>query len=123
MEMTFTGRGVQVTDEIRAQAEHKMAHLSRLEPRLTTLDLEFISEHHPKPDAVTRVDAAARIPRKTFRARAEALDVPSALDEVREKLERQLRDHHGKRRAAYKGGVGSPPDGRGAVDGDADADR
>jgi ribosomal subunit interface protein len=110
MEMTFTGRGVQITDEIRVQAEHKLAPLERMEPRLVAIDLEFINEHHPKPDGLKRVEVAARIPRKTFRAHAEAGDVSSALDEVREKLERQLRDHHGKRRSAHRGGVGSARD-------------
>ncbi len=98
MDMTFTGRGVQVTDELRSAAEHKLASLGRMEPRLTTIDLEFINEHHPKPDGLKRVEVAARTPRKVFRAHAEAGDVPAALDQVKEKLERQLRDHHGKRR-------------------------
>ena len=57
-----------------------------------------------------RVEAALQIPRKTFRAHAEAKDVPTAIDEVREKLERQLRDHHGRRRAAHRRGVGSAQD-------------
>jgi ribosomal subunit interface protein len=110
MEMTFTGRGVRVTDEIRSHAEHKLASLERIEPRLTTLDLEIIGEHHPKPDGMKRVEAALRTPRKTFRAHAEAGDVPTAIDGVKEKLERQLRDHHGRRRAAHRGGVGSASD-------------
>jgi ribosomal subunit interface protein len=110
MEMTFTGRGVRLTEEIRTQAEHKLAPLERLEPRLTTIDLEIINEHHPKPDGLKRVEAAVRIPRKTFRAHAEADDVPTALDEVKEKLERQLRDHHGRRRSTQRGGVGSALD-------------
>jgi len=114
MDMTFTGRGVAVTDELRSQAQHKLAPLERMEPRLTGVDLEFINEHHPKPDGLKRVEAALRIPRKTFRAHAEAWDVPSAIDEVKEKLERQLRDHHGRRRAVYRGGVVSPPDGAAA---------
>ena len=54
-----------------------------------------------------RVEAALRIPRKTFRAHAEADDVPTAIDRVRDKLERQLRDHHGKKKAAQtKGALG-----------------
>ena len=107
MQMTFTGRGVPVTEEIRATAEHKLAHLERMEPRVSTLTLELINEHHPRPDGLKRVEAALRIPRKTFRAHAEAQDVPSALDLVREKLERQLRDHHGRRRILRRRGVGS----------------
>ena len=96
MDLTFTGRGMQVTDEVRETAEHKLASLSRLEPRTTRIDLEFIAEHHPR-DGATRVEAALYVPRKTFRAEAEADDVPTALDRVVERLERQIRDHHGRR--------------------------
>ena len=107
MDITFTGRGVQVTDEIRSLAEQKLAPLGRIEPRATNLDVEVINEHHPKLDGVKRVEAALRIPRKTFRAHAEAQDVPTAIDRVRDKLERQLRDHHGKKRTAQtKGALG-----------------
>ena len=98
MDLSFTGRGLQVTDEMREWAEHKFARLARLEPRVTWVELEFIAEHHPRLDGVKRVEAAFRVPRKTFRAEAEADDVPTALDRVAERLERQIRDHHGRRR-------------------------
>lgn len=98
MDLTFTGRGFGVSDAVRETAEHKLAAISRLEPRVTRIDLEFISEHHPRLDGTTRVEAAVYVPRKTFRAQAEAGDVPTALDRVVERLERQIRDHHGKRR-------------------------
>ena len=72
------------------------------------IDLEFIAEHYPRLDGLKRVEAALFIPRKTFRAHAEADDVPTALDRVADKLERQLRDHHGKRRASvHKAGLES----------------
>jgi len=98
MDLSFTGRGVQVTEDIRLVAERKLAPLERLEPRTTVIDLELINEHHPSFEGVKRVEAALRIPRKTFRAHAEADDVPTALDRVKDKLERQLRDHHGRKR-------------------------
>ena len=98
MDLTFTGRGLGLTDAVRETAEHKLAAISRLEPRATRIDLEFISEHHPRIDGTTRVEAVVHVPRKTFRAEAEAADVPTALDRVVERLERQIRDHHGKRR-------------------------
>jgi ribosomal subunit interface protein len=99
VDLTFTGRGVAVTDELREAAQHKLSHLGRIEPRATRIDVEFISEHHPTTDGTKRVEAALQVPRKTFRAHAEAIDVPTALDRVADRLERQLRDHHGKRRA------------------------
>jgi ribosomal subunit interface protein len=109
MDMAFTGRGVQVTDEIREMAAKKLSALERMEPRVTGVDLEVINENHPKPDGLKRVEAALHIPRKTFRAHGEAPSVPAAIDIVKEKLERQLRDHHGKkRRGPHKRGLESP---------------
>jgi ribosomal subunit interface protein len=108
MELTFTGRDLQVTDQIREVATHKLSPLERMEPRTVRIDLELTTEHYPRLDRVKRIEAALHIPRKTFRAHAEADDVPSALDRVVEKLERQLRDHHGKRRASvHKPGLES----------------
>lgn len=97
-----------MTDEVREIAGHKLAHLERMEPRTTRVDLELIAEHYPTLDGVKRVEAALHIPRKTFRAHAEASDVPTAIDRVAGKLERQLRDHHGKRRSSvHKGALDS----------------
>ena len=62
MDLTFTGRGLGVTDEVRETAEHKLAAISRLEPRATRIDLEFIAEHHPQLDGTTRVEAAVYVP-------------------------------------------------------------
>ena len=104
MDLTFTGRGLALTDEVREIAERKLSHLARLEPRTTRVDLEFIAEHHPRIDGTMRVEAALYVPRKTFRAEAEADDVPTALDRVAKRLDRQIRDYHGRRkkRAARK---------------------
>ena len=119
MEMTFTGRGLSVTDEMRESAERKLARLERLEPRVIRSDLTFVNEHFPTLDGLKRVEASLRTPRKDFRAHADARDVPSALDHVAEKLERQLRDHHGKRRSRLHRGLESAdPDRR--APGDAD---
>jgi len=106
MDLTYTGRGLQVTDEMREAATHKLGLLERMEPRALRLDLEIINEHHPAPDALKRIEAALYTPRKTFRAHAEARDVTSALDDVVHRLERQLRDHHGKRRTLLHRGNG-----------------
>jgi ribosomal subunit interface protein len=98
MELTFTGRGLPITDEVREAAHHKLDRLERIEPRVLRIDLEISSENHATHPGVKRVEAAMQVPRKTFRAEAEAPDVTAGLDGVAEKLERQLRDHHGRRR-------------------------
>jgi ribosomal subunit interface protein len=96
MDLTFTGRGLPVSHDVREQAAHKLARLERLEPRAMRIDLEFSAEHHPSPDGLKTIKAALKIPRKTFRARAEADDVRTALDHVAEKLERQIREYHSR---------------------------
>jgi ribosomal subunit interface protein len=105
VDLHYTARGVQVTDEMRETALHKLARLERIEPRTTRIDLEIIAEHHPKVDGTKRVEAVLHRPRKSFRAHAEAPDVPSAIDRVADKLERQVRDHQGKKRSRVRGRV------------------
>jgi len=99
MDVTVRGRGTRVTAHVRGAAEHKLARLQRMEPRVTRIDVEVIAEANPRQGGVKRVEAALETARKTFRAHAQARDVDSALDRLADKLERQLRDHHGKRRA------------------------
>jgi ribosomal subunit interface protein len=99
MDVVVKGRGTKVTDRIRGSAEHKLARLQRMEPRVTRIQVEVIAEPNPRQGGATRVEAALQTARKTFRAHAEAHDVESAFDRLAEKLERQLRDHHSKRRA------------------------
>jgi ribosomal subunit interface protein len=107
MDVTFTGRGLSVDDALRELAIHKVARLERIEPRATRLDLTFINEHYPTLDGLKRVEAAMKVPRKSFFAHAEAKELASALDHVVDKLERQLRDHHGKRHTRLHRGLES----------------
>ena len=99
MELYLKGRGTRITERLRQVADHKLARLERMEPKLTHLEIVLISERNPRQGGARRVEAAADMPRKTFRAHADAKEVEAALDLVAEKLERQIRDHHKKRRA------------------------
>jgi putative sigma-54 modulation protein len=106
MDLFLKGRGTRITDQMRAAAEHKLGRLERMEPRTTRVEIEVISEKNPRLGGRKRVEATLETPRKTFRAHADANDLGSALDRVAEKLERQLRDHHTKRRTRLVAGAG-----------------
>ena len=106
MELVLKGRGTRVTERLRQVTEHKLTRLDRLEPRLTRLEVEVVSEKNPRQGGVHRVEAVATAPRKVYRAHADARDVASALDVVVERLERQIRDHHKKQRARLLAGAG-----------------
>jgi putative sigma-54 modulation protein len=105
MDVVVKGRGTKVTDRIRGSAEHKLSRLQRMEPRVTRIEVRVIAEPNPTNTRARRVEAALQTARKTFRAHAEAEDVDSAFDQLAEKLERQLRDHHSKRRARLGAGA------------------
>jgi ribosomal subunit interface protein len=105
MDLHLIGRGARITDQLRQTAEHKLARLERMDPKLTRLQIEVISEKNPRQGGARRVEAVAETPRKTFRAHADAPEVEAALDVIAEKLERQIRDHHKKRRARLIAGA------------------
>lgn len=105
MDLVLNGRGARITDRVREVATHKLARLERMEPRITRLQVEIISEKNPRLGGTHRVEAAVATPRRTFRAVADAQDVEAALDTLVDKLERQIRDHHEKRRARLIAGA------------------
>lgn len=98
MELVLKGRGARITDQIRRTAAAKLAKLARLDPRVVRIELEVISERNPRLNGAKTVEASLDIPRHTFRARAQGPDVDVALDMLVERLERQVRDHHSRRR-------------------------
>jgi ribosomal subunit interface protein len=108
MELSLKGRGVRITDQLRRSAERKLSRLARMEPRAVRLEVEVIAERNPRLDGARRIEGALHLPRRTFRAEAEAKDVDGALDVLAERLERQVRDHHERRRRRSRGVLRSP---------------
>jgi ribosomal subunit interface protein len=98
MELSLRGRGVTLTEQVWAKAERKLAKLARLNPRLVRAEVEVIDEPNPRLDGAKRVEASVETPRHTYRAHAQASSVDAALDQLVDRLERQIRDEHGKRR-------------------------
>lgn len=105
MDLVLKGRGVKITDRVREAVEHKLSRLERMEPKVTRLEVEVISEKNPRQGGAHRVEAAFDTPRKTYRASAGAKDVESALDAIADKLERQIRDNHKKKRTKLIAGA------------------
>src|SRR4030042_2537997 len=75
MDLVLNGRGVRITDQIREVAEHKLGRPRRMEPRVTRLQIEVISEKNPRLGGAHRVEASFDTPRKSFRATADAKGV------------------------------------------------
>jgi ribosomal subunit interface protein len=105
LDLTFTGRGLRLTQEMKATAEHKLRRIEHIEPRAVRLDLEVIAGSS-RGAAQTRVEGSLKIPRKTFIAHGESPRLEDAIDQLVGRLERQIRDHHGRRRAGSTSRIG-----------------
>jgi ribosomal subunit interface protein len=98
MDLVVKGRRHRVTDRERDVCARKLARLERTHPRAVRCEVEIVAPEHGSRTRTVRVDAALDIPRRTFRASGEGRDVDSSIDQVVDRLDRQLRDHAGRRR-------------------------
>jgi ribosomal subunit interface protein len=101
LDLVLKGRGVRITEHVRRAAEHKLARIQRL--RVRRLEVEIIGERNPRIDGRHRVEIAADTTNRVFRARGSGHDVDSALDQVVDRLERQISDYRGKMRGRRQG--------------------
>ena len=99
MELVVKGRHTRISPQVRQRIERKLAKLGRLSSRVQLVEVELTEEPRGRIGGGHRVEASCRTPRRTFRASATGEDVDSALDLVVTRLERQLKDERGKRRA------------------------
>lgn len=94
MQLSVTGRHIDVTDSMKRYAEEKVEKLTRFYDRIETIDviLDQESSRH-------RVELVIRADHKhTFVAQVAAGDFYEAVDLVLDKMERQLTKHKEKHR-------------------------
>ena len=106
MDVVMKARGERVVGETRARVERKLARLSRLDAALDYVEIEVIREKRGRIGGGHRVEASCRAGRRTYRASASGRDVEIALDRLVERLERQITDGRGRRRARLLWGAG-----------------
>ena len=89
MEMTITGRHLEITPAIRAYAEKRTAKLPKYFDRLRLVHVVVDkSEKHFGVEMHATADRA-----EAFVAKVHGEDLYACIDEAVEKLERQLTDH------------------------------
>jgi len=105
MDVVVRSRGGKVSPVEKERIEARMTRVARLNGRLDRFDVEVITEATPRVDGGHRVEAAARGGRQMFRAVGTGPELEVALEKAAEKLERQVSDAHGRRRARLLGGA------------------
>ena len=116
MRLQVKGKNVEVTPSIREYAERKLAKLGKQLADQTQVELELSEQRNPSIAASQVAEATVFTKGPTLRAREASRDMKAAIDELTEKLLRQIRDERDKKSARRKidkhalDGDGTAPD-------------
>jgi putative sigma-54 modulation protein len=97
MQLHVKGKNLEVNESIREYAERKLQKLDRRVHELTRVEIELAVEHNPRIAESQVAEATVYLKGHTLRAREAARDMKAAIDELTDKLVRQVRDIHDKR--------------------------
>ncbi|HYY64550.1 MAG TPA: ribosome-associated translation inhibitor RaiA [Gaiellaceae bacterium] len=104
MQLRVKGRGVEVTDAIRSYAEKRLGKLERQLPD-PRIELELSAETNPSIKANNVAEATVWTKGPVLRARESSQDMRASIDQLVDKLERQVtryREKRGRRRRASR---------------------
>ncbi|HZC75888.1 MAG TPA: ribosome-associated translation inhibitor RaiA [Gaiellaceae bacterium] len=107
MQLHVKGKNLEVNDSIRDYAERKLQKLDRRVHESTRVEIELAVEHNPRIAESQVAEATVHLKGHTLRAREAAGDMKAAIDELVDKLVRQVRDIHDKRVDGRKHVAGS----------------
>ena len=98
MNLQVKGRNVEVSDQIRQYAEDKLGKLDRLVNDPTRIELELAVEKNPSISDNQVAEATVWTKGPVLRARESSGDMKASIDQLVDKLERQVKRYRDKRR-------------------------
>jgi putative sigma-54 modulation protein len=102
MQLDVKGKNLEVSDSIRAYAERKLAKLDKQVHAATRVEVELAVERNPSVAANQVAEATVWLKGHTLRAREATRDMKASIDELAEKLVRQIHDERAKKRRRRK---------------------
>src|SRR5213075_1439673 len=106
MRLQVKGKNVDVSDSIRRYAEEKLRKLDRKLHALTQVELELCVERNPSISANQIAEATVWTKGPTLRAREASTDMKASIDQLTDKLLRQIEHYRTKRRRKQVRGNG-----------------
>ena len=97
MQLHVKGKNLEVNDSIRDYVERKLQKLDRRVHESARVEIELAVERNPSIAESQVAEATVHLKGHTLRAREAARDMKAAIDELVDKLVRQVRDLHDKR--------------------------
>jgi ribosome hibernation promoting factor len=99
MQLQIKGKNLDVSDSIRSYAERKLAKLDRMVNDGARVEIELAVEKNPSVADNQVAEATVRLKGHTLRARNASRDMKASIDELTEKLLRQVREEREKKGA------------------------
>ena len=118
MRLHVKGKNHEVSESIRRYAEEKLGKLDRQLHELTQVELELCVEKNPSISANQVAEATVWTKGPTLRAREASTDMKASIDQLTEKLRRQIEHYRAKRSRRHSRGNGIPTGGPMATDED-----
>ena len=110
MRLQVRGKNVDVSDALREYAEEKLGRLERQLSDATRVELELAVERNPSIAASHVAEATIWTKGPPLRAREAAPDARASIDQLVDKLERQVKRYREKRRSRRGPGDGAIPE-------------
>jgi putative sigma-54 modulation protein len=110
VQLRVKGRGVEVSDAIRSYAEKRLAKLERQLPD-PEIELQLSSEQNPSIRDTHVAEATVRTRGSVLRARESSSDMRASIDQLVDKLERQVTRYREKRGRGRRPGRQAPDQG------------
>jgi putative sigma-54 modulation protein len=98
MRLSVKGKNLEVSDAIRDYAERKFSKLSKLVPELAHVEVELSEERNPSIAASQVAEATVWAKGQTVRGHEATKDMKASIDQLVDKLERQMKRYREKRR-------------------------
>jgi ribosome hibernation promoting factor len=99
MQLQIKGKNLDVSDSIRTYAERKLGKLDKLMHDGAQVEIELAVEKNPSVADNQVAEATVRLKGHTLRAREASADMKASIDELTEKLMRQVREEREKKEA------------------------
>lgn len=97
MQLQIKGKNLDVSDAIRTYAERKLAKLDKQLHDTTRVELELAVEKNPSVAENQIAEATVWLKGHTLRAREVTRDMKASIDELTEKLLRQVHEERDKK--------------------------
>jgi putative sigma-54 modulation protein len=108
MELQIKGKNLEVSETMRTFAERKLAKLDKLVHPATRVELELAVEKNPSVAASQIAEATVWLKGRTLRCKKSSRDMKASIDELTEKLHRELAELRDKKVAKRRAPVETP---------------